>query len=97
MTGRRTLDLKLIREDIRAVKMVSVGRYALQIVWSDGRRGVYRKLVRTAAPASATIAVAENGRVFFRRAGITTRVARPLGDHDRTVVVDVGARRASDD
>ncbi len=68
-------------------------------LWAAGEdmRGVYRKLVRTAASASATMAVAENGRIFFRRAGNTTLVARPLTDHDRTVVVDIGARRAGDD
>jgi hypothetical protein len=77
-----------IRIELPASELQSAG---------EDMQGVYRKLVRTAASASATIAVAENGRVFFRRAGITTRVARPLGDHDRTVVVDIGARRAGDD
>ncbi len=42
MTGQRTLDPKSVREDIRAVSIVPVGRYALQILWSDGHdTGLY--------------------------------------------------------
>lgn len=37
----------------------------------EDMQGLYRKLVRTAGAASATLAVAENGRVFFRRAETT--------------------------
>ena len=34
--------------------------------------GLYRRLVRGARAESATVAVVENGRVFFRRSGIST-------------------------
>lgn len=36
MTGRRTLDVDAIPDDIAVASMSPVGNYALQIVWSDG-------------------------------------------------------------
>ncbi len=41
-SGERMLDLKKISPDIRAIAIHPVGRYALQIVWSDGHStGLY--------------------------------------------------------
>lgn len=36
MTGRRTLNIAAIPDDIAVVSMSPVGNYALKIVWSDG-------------------------------------------------------------
>jgi DUF971 family protein len=41
-TGQRTIQRSQVKPDIRAVKVESVGRYALQIIWSDGHStGIY--------------------------------------------------------
>lgn len=41
-TGRRTLDPTSVPKDIRPVSIVEVGRYAVQIEWSDGHgSGIY--------------------------------------------------------
>jgi DUF971 family protein len=41
-TGRRVLDPATVRDDVRAVKIEPVGRYAIQILWSDGHgTGIY--------------------------------------------------------
>lgn len=36
LTGKRTLDPRTVRPDIRADAISLVGRYAIQIRWSDG-------------------------------------------------------------
>lgn len=36
MSGRRTLDVHAIPDDIAVASMTPVGNYALKIVWSDG-------------------------------------------------------------
>ena len=42
LTGRRTLDPTRVRPDIRADAITLVGRYAIQIRWSDGHgTGIY--------------------------------------------------------
>lgn len=42
MTGRRILDPASVRDDVRAVAIEPVGRYAIQILWSDGHgTGIY--------------------------------------------------------
>jgi DUF971 family protein len=41
-TGRRTVDVAAIPPDIRPLEMNPVGRYAVQISWSDGHStGIY--------------------------------------------------------
>ena len=41
-TGEKRLDPDSVPEDVRPVKIESVGRYALQIHWSDGHQaGIY--------------------------------------------------------
>ncbi len=41
-TGQRTLERSSIRPDIRATQVQLVGRYALQMTWSDGHdTGMY--------------------------------------------------------
>ena len=47
LTGQRLLDTDAIRPDIKAVEISLVGRYAIQIRWSDGHSTViypFRKL-----------------------------------------------------
>ncbi len=42
MTGERILDPKKVPPDVRPVKIVGVGNYAIQIIWSDGHdTGIY--------------------------------------------------------
>ena len=42
MTGERTLDPKKVPPDVRPAKIVGVGNYAIQIIWSDGHdTGIY--------------------------------------------------------
>ena len=36
LTGRRLLDPRSVREDIRAEEIALVGRYAIRVRWSDG-------------------------------------------------------------
>jgi ATP-binding protein involved in chromosome partitioning len=56
-TGQPRLDPKLVPQDVRALEIHPVGRYALQFTWSDGHAtGIYtydrlRSLDRTAPPA----------------------------------------------
>jgi DUF971 family protein len=41
-TGRRTLDPESVPADVRPVSLAEVGRYALQIRWTDGHEtGLY--------------------------------------------------------
>jgi len=41
-TGQRTIEKKSIHPDIRAIKVQTIGRYAIQITWSDGHdTGMY--------------------------------------------------------
>jgi len=41
-TGRRTLDAESVPDDVRPLSMTEVGRYALQVTWSDGHEaGIY--------------------------------------------------------
>ena len=41
-TGRRRIDAASVPDDIRALKVQPVGRYGLQIRWSDGHAtGIY--------------------------------------------------------
>ena len=41
-TGKRTVDPATIPKDIRPLEMTPVGRYAIQIGWSDGHTtGIY--------------------------------------------------------
>ena len=41
-SGRRVLDVSTIPEDIQALDFIEVGRYAVQILWSDGHQtGIY--------------------------------------------------------
>ncbi len=41
-TGRRTLDVSTIPEDIQALDFIELGRYAIQILWSDAHEtGIY--------------------------------------------------------
>lgn len=51
MTGKMLIDPSSIPEDLRAHRIVSVGRYALQIFFSSGcSKGIYPfKLLRAAA------------------------------------------------
>jgi DUF971 family protein len=42
MTGRRLLNVATVPDDVIAVEHISVGRYALQFLWSDGHQtGIY--------------------------------------------------------
>jgi ATP-binding protein involved in chromosome partitioning len=42
LTGKRTLDPRTVRPDIRAAEIALVGRYAVRIRWSDGHStGIY--------------------------------------------------------
>ena len=41
-SGERILDPKTVPPDVKPVKIVGVGNYAIQIVWSDGHdTGIY--------------------------------------------------------
>lgn len=41
-TGKRLLNVTTLRPDVRPVSMTEVGRYALQLDWSDGHAtGIY--------------------------------------------------------
>jgi len=41
-TGQRTLDVSTVREDVRAKRIISVGRYALRIQFTSGcSTGIY--------------------------------------------------------
>lgn len=42
ITGKRLVDIRKINEDVRAVRIVSVGRYALRVQFSEGcSTGIY--------------------------------------------------------
>ena len=42
MTGRKILDESTVPEDVHPLSIVPVGRYAIQIQWSDGHNtGIY--------------------------------------------------------
>ena len=42
LTGRRTLDPRSVRPDVRAEEISLVGRYAVKVRWSDGHStGIY--------------------------------------------------------
>jgi DUF971 family protein len=42
MTGRRIVTLDNVGEDVEALDHMTVGRYALQFLWSDGHdTGIY--------------------------------------------------------
>jgi DUF971 family protein len=42
LTGERMLDPRTVRDDIRAMAITLVGRYAVQVRWSDGHgTGIY--------------------------------------------------------
>ena len=56
-TGEERLDPSSVPEDVRPLRIESVGRYAIQIEWSDGHStGIYpfRRLRELAAGASAS-------------------------------------------
>ena len=58
-------------------KSIRIEVPASAVAAGDDARTLYRKLVRTsAAKQSATVAVAENGRIFFRHAGEESTLAR---------------------
>ena len=47
-TGKRKLDPNKIKEEVRPIKITSVGRYALNIVFNDGHKTglyTYKKLL----------------------------------------------------
>ena len=42
MTGKKILDVQTVQDNIIAVDFLEVGRYAIQILWSDGHQtGIY--------------------------------------------------------
>ncbi len=42
MTGRKLLNVASVPEDIIVVEHITVGKYALQFLWSDGHEtGIY--------------------------------------------------------
>ena len=42
MTGKKLLNVQTIQDDIVAVDFLEVGKYAIQILWSDGHQtGIY--------------------------------------------------------
>lgn len=42
MTGKKLLNVQTIQDDIIAVDFLEVGKYAIQILWSDGHQtGIY--------------------------------------------------------
>lgn len=56
MTGRQLLNIASVPEDVIVVEYLTVGRYALQFLWSDGHStGIYpfRMLLRLAAEDDA--------------------------------------------
>lgn len=66
LTGERMLDPRTVRADIRAEAIALVGRYAVQITWSDGHStGIYTfQRLRADCPCEACrgAAVSEGSR-----------------------------------
>lgn len=59
MTGKKILDVQTVQEDIIAVDFLEVGKYAIQILWSDGHQtGIY--------PFEFLIRLAENDDAVTR-------------------------------
>ncbi len=52
MTGRPLLDASRVPEDVRPLRLWPIGRYAVQIAWSDGHdTGIYTfELLRSLCP-----------------------------------------------